>query len=113
MIRTGEVVVLPTELVLLAIGFTGHDAPEIVSGLGVTEEWGMVQAEYGHFATSEPGVYVAGDMRRGASLIVWAIAEGRGAAREIDRFLMGSSELEAPMPEPRGLVQLETRAKAG
>jgi NAD(P)H-dependent glutamate synthase small subunit len=113
MIRTGEVEVLPADLVLLAVGFTGHDSPEIVKGLGVEEEWGLVLAEYGHFSTSEPGVYVAGDMRRGASLIVWAIAEGRGAAREIDSYLMGSSELEAPMPVPLKLVQLEKRVKVG
>ena len=51
------------------------------------------QAEYGKFATNVPGVFAAGDMRRGQSLVVWAINEGRGAARECDRFLMGETSL--------------------
>jgi len=107
--RTGEVEVLPAELVLLSIGFTGHDAPEITRQLGVPTERGVVPASWGGFDTSTEGVFVAGDMRRGASLIVWAIAEGRGAAREIDRYLMGRTELEAPMPAPRRLVSLTSR----
>ena len=52
-----------------------------------------VQAEYGQFSTSMEGVFAAGDMRRGQSLIVWAINEGRAAARECDRFLMGETTL--------------------
>ena len=52
-----------------------------------------VRAEYGKFETSVPGVFAAGDMRRGQSLVVWAINEGRGAARECDRYLMGSTQL--------------------
>ena len=52
-----------------------------------------VRAEYGQFATNVPGVFAAGDMRRGQSLVVWAINEGRGAARECDRYLMGSTNL--------------------
>ena len=51
------------------------------------------KAEHGKFATNVPGVFAAGDMRRGQSLIVWAINEGRGAARECDKYLMGESEL--------------------
>jgi glutamate synthase (NADPH) small chain len=51
------------------------------------------KAEFGKFATSVPGVFAAGDMRRGQSLVVWAIAEGRQAAREIDRYLMGETSL--------------------
>ena len=51
------------------------------------------KADHGNFATNVPGVFAAGDMRRGQSLIVWAINEGRGAARECDRYLMGDSEL--------------------
>jgi NAD(P)H-dependent glutamate synthase small subunit len=109
MTRTGDIAVLPADLVLLSIGFVGHDAPEVVGQLGVTEERGLVPAEWGRFATSEEGVFVAGDMRRGASLIVWAMAEGRGAAREIDRYLMGSSQLEAPMPAPRSLATISRR----
>ncbi len=54
------------------------------------------KAEHGKFATSVPGVFAAGDCRRGQSLVVWAINEGRGAARAIDQFLMGSSLLPAP-----------------
>jgi len=52
-----------------------------------------VRAEFGKFATNVPGVFAAGDMRRGQSLVVWAIKEGRGAARECDRYLMGSTTL--------------------
>jgi glutamate synthase (NADPH/NADH) small chain len=52
-----------------------------------------VRADYGTYATSVPGVFAAGDCRRGQSLVVWAINEGRGAARECDRYLMGSTEL--------------------
>jgi glutamate synthase (NADPH/NADH) small chain len=104
--RTGDVTTLPADLVLLAIGFVGHDAPEVVEQLGIPEDRGLVTGEWGHFATAHEKVFVAGDMRRGASLIVWAMAEGRGAAREIDRFLMGSTELEAPMPAPGGLVRI-------
>ncbi len=104
--RTGDVTTLPADLVFLAIGFVGHDAPEAAKQLGVRTDRGLVPADYGHFVTSDEKVFVAGDMRRGASLIVWAMAEGRGAAREIDRYLMGSTELEAPMPTPRKLVQI-------
>ena len=52
-----------------------------------------MKADYGKFATSLPGVFAAGDMRRGQSLVVWAINEGRGAARECDRYLMGETSL--------------------
>ena len=88
-IRTGIVEDLPADLVFLSIGFTGHDTPTVVQQLGVNEDRGQ-------FATNVDGVFAAGDMRRGASLIVWAIAEGRGAARAIDQYLMGSSDLPAP-----------------
>lgn len=98
--RTGEVDLLPADLVFLSVGFVAHDAPALVEQLGVPEEDGLVPAPWSRFTTGAEGVFVAGDMRRGASLIVWAMAEGRGAAREIDRYLMGSTELEAPMPEP-------------
>jgi glutamate synthase (NADPH/NADH) small chain len=109
MIRTGELAELPADLVFLSIGFVGHDAPEIVGQLGIQESRGLIPAEWGRFSTSAEGVFVAGDMRRGASLIVWAMAEGRGAAREIDRYLMGSSQLEAPMPAPRSLTAISKR----
>ncbi|QDU72918.1 glutamate synthase subunit beta [Mucisphaera calidilacus] len=87
---------LPAQLVLLSIGFTGHDTPKLIESLGIETDWGQVKADYGSFATSADKVFTAGDMRRGASLIVWAIAEGRGAAHAIDAYLMGSSELPAP-----------------
>lgn len=94
--RTGTVEVLEADLAFLAIGFTGHDAPAVVGELDVGEPDGLVSPEGGHYRTREDGVFVAGDMRRGASLVVWAMAEGRGAAREIDEWLTGSSDLEAP-----------------
>ncbi|MEE3364055.1 MAG: glutamate synthase subunit beta [Planctomycetota bacterium] len=81
------------DLVFLAMGFLG---PEqfIVDDLGLeTDPRSNYQAEYGRFATSLEGVFSAGDCRRGQSLVVWAIDEGRGAARECDRFLMGESRL--------------------
>ncbi|MDX1683437.1 MAG: glutamate synthase subunit beta, partial [Phycisphaeraceae bacterium] len=94
--HTGNFEELSADLVFLSIGFTGHDAPEIVKQLGVAEDRGRVTADTEDFRTSEEDVFVAGDMRRGASLLVWAIAEGRGAARSIDTWLMGSSSLAAP-----------------
>ena len=94
--KPGSEMLLPTQLVLLSIGFTGHDTPGIVKALGIETDRGTVKADYGKFATNIEGVFVAGDMRRGASLIVWAIAEGRGAARAVDEYLMGSSTLPAP-----------------
>jgi glutamate synthase (NADPH/NADH) small chain len=57
------------------------------------DERSNFKAEYGRFATNVPGVFAAGDCRRGQSLVVWAINEGRAAARECDRFLMGSTDL--------------------
>ena len=94
--RTGIREDLPADLVFISIGFTGHDTPRIVNDLGVKEESGLIKAEYGRYATNVEKVFVAGDMRRGASLIVWAIAEGRGAARAIDQHLMGHSNLPSP-----------------
>ena len=58
--------------------------------------WETFRADHGAFATNVEGVFVAGDCRRGQSLVVWAINEGRGAARAVDEYLMGSSELSAP-----------------
>lgn len=85
--------VWPAELVLLAMGFLGPE-DTLLSGLGVERDpRSNVKADYGHFATSVLGVFAAGDMRRGQSLVVWAINEGRGAAREVDRYLMGETVL--------------------
>jgi glutamate synthase (NADPH/NADH) small chain len=92
----GSEQVIETELVLLAMGFLGPEqyVPEL---LGIdTDARSNYQAEHGRFATSVEGVFAAGDCRRGQSLVVWAINEGRGAARAIDQFLMGSSNLAAP-----------------
>lgn len=85
--------VWPTQLVLLALGFLGPE--ETLPGqLGVErDERTNVRATEGNYATNVKGVFAAGDMRRGQSLVVWAIKEGRGAAKEVDRFLMGSTNL--------------------
>lgn len=89
----GSEKIIPAQLILLAMGFLG---PEdlLVNALGVErDERSNVKAEYGKYATSLPGVFAAGDMRRGQSLVVWAINEGRGAARVADEYLMGKSDL--------------------
>jgi len=83
----------PAQLVLIAMGFLGPEDALLVE-LGVARDpRSNVRAEYGTFTTSLPGVFAAGDMRRGQSLVVWAINEGRGAARECDRYLMGETSL--------------------
>jgi glutamate synthase (NADPH/NADH) small chain len=85
--------VRPAQLALLAMGFVGPERP-VLGDLGVEcDERSNVRAEHGKFATNLKGVFAAGDCRRGQSLVVWAINEGRGAARECDRFLMGRTEL--------------------
>jgi glutamate synthase (NADPH/NADH) small chain len=89
----GTEAVFPAQLVLLAMGFLG---PEnlVLDQLGVEKDARTnAKAEHGKYATSVPGIFAAGDMRRGQSLVVWAINEGRGAARECDRFLMGYTAL--------------------
>jgi len=84
------------DLVLLAMGFLGPEQ-YILEGLQVeTDARSNYQAEHGKFTTSIDGVFAAGDCRRGQSLVVWAINEGRGAARAVDTYLMGSSTLPAP-----------------
>jgi glutamate synthase (NADPH/NADH) small chain len=88
---------IPADLVLLAMGFTGPEKSPLLADLGVTmTERGNV-ARDGTWMTNVPGVFTAGDMQRGQSLIVWAIAEGRSAARAIDQYLMGESQLPAPL----------------
>lgn len=85
--------IFPAQLVLLALGFSGPES-FLLEQLGVDrDERTNAKAEYGRFATNVPGVFAAGDMRRGQSLVVWAINEGRGAARECDRYLMGRTDL--------------------
>ena len=81
------------QLVLLALGFLGPE-DQLLQQLGVErDERSNARAEYGSYLTSIPGVFAAGDIRRGQSLVVWAINEGREAARECDRFLMGRTDL--------------------
>jgi glutamate synthase (NADPH) small chain len=85
--------VLPAQLVLLALGFSGPEN-QLLDQLGVEKDpRSNAKAEHGKFATNIPGIFAAGDMRRGQSLVVWAINEGRGAARECDRYLMGETSL--------------------
>lgn len=76
------------------MGFLGPEQP-LLDGLGLERgARSTIKAEYGQYATSLPSVFAAGDCRRGQSLVVWAFNEGRGAARECDRYLMGSSNLQ-------------------
>jgi glutamate synthase (NADPH/NADH) small chain len=85
--------VFPAQLVLFAMGFRGPEN-QLLDQLGVEKDARTnAKAEHGKFVTSAPGVFAAGDMRRGQSLVVWAINEGRGAARECDRWLMGETFL--------------------
>jgi glutamate synthase (NADPH/NADH) small chain len=85
--------VVPAQLVLLAMGFLGPEQP-LLEALGVERDPRTnVKAAHEKYATSIPKVFAAGDCRRGQSLVVWAFNEGRGAAREVDRFLMGATEL--------------------
>jgi glutamate synthase (NADPH/NADH) small chain len=85
--------VLPAELVLLAMGFLGPEQP-LLESLGLDRDArSNVKAEHEKYTTSLPGVFAAGDCRRGQSLVVWAFNEGRGAARECDRYLMGATDL--------------------
>ena len=99
---------LPCDLVLLAMGFTGAERPGLLDGLGVDFDQRGNVARDSTYATSVPGVFAAGDMGRGQSLIVWAIAEGRSAAAAVDQYLSGDGEsagLPAPiLPTARPLV---------
>ncbi|PQO32056.1 glutamate synthase subunit beta [Bremerella cremea] len=89
----GSEKVFKADLVLLAMGFLGPEAT-LVEKLGMeTDQRSNFKADYGRFATSIDGVFAAGDCRRGQSLVVWAINEGRAAARECDKYLMGVSSL--------------------
>ena len=81
------------DLVLLAMGFLGPEQKIVEKFALETDARSNVKADHEVYTTNVPGVFAAGDMRRGQSLVVWAINEGRGAARECDRFLMGSTQL--------------------
>jgi glutamate synthase (NADPH/NADH) small chain len=85
---------IPADLVLLAMGFTGPTG-RVLEGVSLTDRGNV--ARDAKWMTNVPGVFTAGDMQRGQSLIVWAIAEGRSAARAIDEYLMGESQLPAPL----------------
>ena len=93
----GTARVLPAQLVLLAMGFTGPLRTGLLEQLGVELDGRGNVARGADWATSVPGVFVAGDMGRGQSLIVWAIAEGRSAAAAVDRSLCGQTLLPAPI----------------
>jgi len=89
----GSEKVWPADLVLLAMGFLGPDA-SVLDCLGIERDSrSNAKAEYGVHSTNVKGVFAAGDMRRGQSLVVWAINEGRSVAREVDKYLMGSTNL--------------------
>ncbi|GAB3033613.1 dihydropyrimidine dehydrogenase subunit A [Nocardioides flavus (ex Wang et al. 2016)] len=96
---------IPAQLVLLAMGFVGPEKPGLIEQLDVElDERGNVKRDES-YAASVPGVYVAGDVGRGQSLIVWAIAEGRSAAASVDAYLTGSTTLPSPIkPHERPLV---------
>jgi glutamate synthase (NADPH) small chain len=96
---------LRCDLVLLAMGFTGAQREGLLEDLGVDVDARGNVARDGSYATSVPGVFVAGDMGRGQSLIVWAIAEGRSAAAAVDRYLAGDTLLPAAIrPTARPLM---------
>jgi glutamate synthase (NADPH/NADH) small chain len=87
---------IDADLVLLAMGFVSPVRTGLVEDLGVAlDPRGNLRADTRGFATSEPGVFAAGDCRRGQSLVVWALAEGREAARAVDLYLMGASYLQS------------------
>ncbi|CDQ45026.1 glutamate synthase (NADH) small subunit [Mycolicibacterium neoaurum] len=96
-VPVGEPFEIACELALLAIGFEGVEQMPLLAGLGLTTNGRGALPCGSDWQTEEPGVFVCGDAHRGASLIVWAIAEGRSAARAVDLYLMGESELPAPV----------------
>jgi len=85
---------LDAELVLLALGFTGPVKPGMIEQFGVKLDARSNIATDANYMSSVPGIFAAGDMRRGQSLVVWAISEGRKAAAGVDKFLMGSTRLK-------------------
>ena len=89
----GTETVRPADLVLLAMGFLGPEDTMLDQLDLERDPRSNVQAKEGEYTTNVPGVFAAGDMRRGQSLVVWAFKEGREAAREVDRYLMGTTDL--------------------
>jgi len=92
-----EVHTVPADLVLLAIGFSGVEPMPLLDGLGLTRNRRGTLTCGSDWQTDVPGVYVCGDAHRGASLVVWAIAEGRSVAHAVDQHLTGNSDLPAPV----------------
>jgi glutamate synthase (NADPH/NADH) small chain len=88
---------IPADLVLVAMGFTGPETDPLTEQLGIELTSRGLVTRSDDFATTVPGVFVAGDAGRGQSLIVWAIAEGRAAAAAVDTYLSGSTELPSPV----------------
>jgi glutamate synthase (NADPH/NADH) small chain len=93
----GEEVELPCDLALLAIGFEGVEHSALLDGLELPLSGRGVLSCGPDWQTSAPGVFVCGDAHRGASLVVWAIAEGRSVAHAVDVFLTGDSDLPSPV----------------
>ena len=92
----GSIREIPCELVLLAMGFMHPQASGLIAQLGVElDDRGNVKANEQKFKTNQDSIFTAGDMRRGQSLVVWAISEGRECARQVDLYLMGASLLES------------------
>src|SRR5690606_8427257 len=89
---------IPADSVFLALGFVGPERGSWLDELDVAFDQRGTVARDDDYMTSVPGVFVAGDMGRGQSLIVWAIAEGRSAAAGVDRYLMGETKLPEPIP---------------
>ena len=96
---------IPADLVFLAMGFTGIEKNELVTGLELALDQRGNIARDDRYKTNVDGVYVCGDAGRGQSLIVWAIAEGRSAASAVDQHLMGQTQLPSPIePTARPLA---------
>jgi glutamate synthase (NADPH/NADH) small chain len=96
-VDTKEPVEFDADLVLLAMGFVGPERNGTIDALGIELTPRGTVARDRNWMTNVPGVFAAGDMQRGQSLIVWAIADGRSCARGVDAYLMGSSSLPAPV----------------
>ena len=93
----GSEEIFSADLVLLAMGFTGPETDELANGVDIALDQRGNVARDSSFTTSADGVFVCGDMGRGQSLIVWAIAEGRSCAAAVDEFLVGETSLPAPI----------------
>jgi glutamate synthase (NADPH/NADH) small chain len=93
----GDTLEIPCDLALLAIGFDGVEHMTLLDDLGLAVNGRGALSCGSDWQTDAPGVFVCGDAHRGASLIVWAIAEGRSAAHAVDSYLMGESDLPAPV----------------